>query len=73
MEKLSYAGNWISTNERLPPHSVYVLARWCKYDPETIDEAYRHNPMLLGEYWYRRCGIEMITPSYWMPMPVENN
>jgi hypothetical protein len=29
--------------------------------------------MLPGEYWYCRDGIEMITPSYWMPIPVENN
>jgi len=60
---------WIPTSERLPPHSVYVKARWCRYGPEVIAEAYRHDPMLPGGYWYRKGGGEMIEPTHWMPLP----
>lgn len=59
---------WIPVAERLPEQGVSVLACWCR-DGRLIDVASRHDPMLYGGYWHRGNGVEMLPPSFWMPLP----
>jgi len=60
---------WFPVSERLPGPGVSVLARWCERGEDFTDVACRLHPMMPGDYWYRQNGVEMLAPTYWMPLP----
>lgn len=60
---------WINTAERQPENGVDVLAWWCERGDDFQDVACRLHPLMPGDYWYRKNGVEMLAPTYWMPLP----